>query len=124
MVEKAVRYKVGQKVNEYIVIQVFAPEIGMVYVQVKCSCGKVQRMRQENVARSQMCKSCSAQLKSANPRPKCGETHGDFLVHKLTYDGKTADERRYSCTCNKCGVNTFVSERKLIKKVPCGFCKY
>lgn len=124
MGNKVIKYCVGQKVGNYTVTHVYVPEIGTVYVRVKCSCERVQRMRQDNLAKSSMCRSCAAQLKSANPRPKAGESHGDFLVKKLTYDGKTADERRYTCVCNKCGINTFVSERKLLNKIPCGFCKY
>lgn len=122
--EKIPKYKPGEKVNAYVVERVIIPEKGPIWYSVRCRCEKSLKIVQASLVKSPMCITCSAQAKASKPRPMPGQKFGTFVIHKLAFDGKTNDERRYDCSCTKCGVRTFVSERKLQQERPCGFCKY
>lgn len=122
--EKIPKFKAGDKVNAYTVERAIINEKGPIWYSVKCKCEKSLKIVQASLIKSPMCITCSAQSKASKPRPAPGQIIGTYTVHRLAYDGKTNDERRYECTCRKCGIKTYVSERKLHLEWPCGFCKY
>ena len=124
IMEKIPKFKVGDKINSYIISRIVIPEMGQICYIVKCKCAKSFKITQSSLAKSKMCRTCVAQGNAAKPRPQPGEVYGTFVINKLAYDGKTNDERRYDCKCSKCGINTYISERKLQQLWPCGFCKY
>lgn len=121
---KTAKYQIRQKVNAYTVERCLVPEAGTIHYMVRCKCGKSIKITESTLTKSQMCRTCIAQVKASKPRPEPGNIYGSFKVIRLAFDGKTNDERRYECVCNKCKVNTFVSERKLQNQWPCVFCKY